>query len=158
MGRETVRGFVKFIGFEREAEAIEWAKARIGIAGPTGFCRAMSAVTADDQFAFVVVLSGFVPGNIDMHTASAAGDGWISPKATVRMFNAIFHYAFDEHKANRVTGLVRASNIAARQFDEHIGFQLEGVMRKAICGEDLYIYGFLAEEFNQHKWFRSSNG
>jgi len=149
---------MKFIGFEREQEAIEWAKTRIGITQSVGLCRAMSAVDSNGEFALVVVISNFVPGNMDMHTAAKPGADWASPKAIVRMFNELFWYAFEYHKAMRVTGLVRASNTAARRFDEHLGFKLEGIMRKAIDGEDLCIYGFLAEEFKQHRWFRSRNG
>ena len=54
----------------------------------------------------------------------------------------------------RVTGLVRAKNLAARRFDEHIGFELEGIMRKAFIDDDLCVYGFLRENFESHKWRR----
>lgn len=64
---------MKFIGFEREMEAIEWAKKRIDIEGDVGFCRAMSTVDGNDDFALVIVFSNFSKRNVDMHTAAVAG-------------------------------------------------------------------------------------
>jgi hypothetical protein len=146
---------MKFIGFERELEAIEWAKAILGIAQPTGFCRAFSAVNAEDDFVFVVVLSNFTNDGADMHTASFGNGKWATPDETIKMFNAVFGYAFEHLKMMRITGLVAASNAKARKFDEHLGFVLEGTMRKALRGEDLCIYGFLAEDYFSHPWYRS---
>jgi hypothetical protein len=145
---------LRFIGFDREHEAVDWAKSVLGIYGPTGFTRCLSAVDANDQFVFVTVLSGFSRYNIDMHTAAVPGAQWASPKAAIQMFNGVFGYAFEKHKVERVTGLVAASNHKAREFDEHLGFKLEGVMRKAFNGEDLCIYGFLKEDFENHRWRR----
>lgn len=146
---------MKFIGFDREEEALVWAKSRLGISGPTGFCRAMSATDATGKFLLVVVLSNFTPTNIDMHTAAAEGGRWATPKAIVQMFNALFHYAFTTLRARRVTGLVRAGNTAAQRFDEHLGFAREGIMREAFPdGEDLILYGFLKSDFASHKWWR----
>lgn len=147
---------MKFIGFEREQEAITWAKEKLGIEGPTGLCRAMSAVNDAGELVFVVVMSNFVPRNVDMHTAAVPGARWASEYEGIKMFNALFHYAFDFLGAARVTGLVRAKNRRARKFDESLGFKLEGVMRKAFHDDDLCIYGFLKEDFECHKWYRSA--
>ena len=145
---------MRFIGFEREEEAVTWAKRVIGIESPVGLCRALSAVDSNGDFAFVVVLSNFTNRNIDMHTAAVEGATWASPKAAIRMFNSVFKYAFEHLKAVRVTGLVRSKNNAARKFDEHLGFKLEGVMRKAFTDDDLCVYGFLDEDFLNHPWRR----
>lgn len=143
---------MKFIGFDREDEALEWAKKRIGIDGPTGFARAMSAVDSKGEFAFVVVLSNFTPRNIDMHTAAVEGATWASPREGLKLFNKVFRYAFIELGAVRVTGLVRAKNQKARLFDEHLGFKLEGIMKEAFEDDDLCIYGFLKSDFEKHRW------
>ena len=147
---------MKFIGFDREEDAIVWAKEVLGIENPTGFCRALSAVDTDGRFAFVVVLSNFSKRNIDMHTAAICGAQWASPKEAVRMFNGVFNYAFEQLRASRVTGLVKAGNAGARRFDEHLGFKLEGTMREAFDGDDLCVYGFLASEYRAHPWYRSN--
>jgi len=147
---------MRYIGFEREEEAVEWAKKIIGIEGPTGFCRAVSAVDKDQNFVFVVVLSNFTALNVDMHTAALPGASWARPRESLKMFNELFGYFFNQLKIQRVTGLVRFRNIAARQFDEHLGFKLEGIMRRAFVDDDLCIYGFLKEDFNSHKWRRGN--
>lgn len=143
---------MKFIGFDREDEAIEWAKSRIGIDSPVGFCRAVSAVDSSGDLVFVVVLSNFTPRNIDMHIASVDGAKWASPREGLKLFNTVFHYAFDKLGAVRVTGLVRSKNQVARQFDEHLGFKLEGIMKNVFEDDDLCIYGFLKEDFEKHRW------
>ncbi len=146
---------MKFIGFDREEDAILWAKDVLGIENPTGFCRALSAVDSEGRFAFVVILSNFTKRNIDMHTAAVCGAQWASPRETLRMFNGVFDYAFVRLKAARVTGLVKSKNEDARRFDEHLGFKLEGVMRAAFDDDDLCIYGFLADDYKSHPWYRS---
>jgi len=147
---------MKVIGFNREDEALKWAKSRLGLTEDVGFCRVLSAVDFNDSFVLTVVLSNFVKGNIDMHVAAAPGGQWARPKAIIEMFNSVFHYAFTRHNADRVTGLVPADNLEARRFDEHLGFKLEGLMRKALNGKDLCIYGFLREEFETHPWYRGA--
>lgn len=145
---------MRYIGFEREAEAVEWAKGVLGIEGVTGFARAVSAVDEQGNFVFVVVLSNFSALNVDMHTAAVPGANWASPREAITMFNDLFSFVFNRLKLQRVTGLVRAKNLAARRFDEHIGFELEGIMRKAFIDDDLCVYGFLRENFESHKWRR----
>jgi hypothetical protein len=145
---------MKYIGVEREEEAIDWAKSVLKIENPVGFCRALSAVDSNGDFLFVVVLSNFTETNVDMHTAAVEGAEWASPKEAIRMFRSVFEFAFERFQVLRVTGLVRSKNTAARRFDEHIGFKLEGVMRRAFKDDDLCIYGFLVEDFYSHNWYR----
>lgn len=147
---------MKYIGFDREEEALLWAKQVLGITEETGFCRAMSAVDSTNNLCFVVVLSNFSPRNIDMHTAARPGRAWATARATVEMFNGVFGYAFDHLRAHRVTGLVRSTNQDAICFDEHLGFTHEGTMRQAYPDADLLLYGFLASEFHSHKWHRKA--
>lgn len=145
---------MRYIGFEREVEAVEWAKDVLKIEGVTGFARALSAVDEAGEFVFVVVLSNFSPLNVDMHTAAIPGSIWARPREGVKMFNEMFDYVFNVLGVQRVTGLVRAKNAAARRFDEHLGFELEGIMRRAFKDDDLCVYGFLRENFESHAWRR----
>ena len=147
---------MKFVGFDREEDAIRWVKRTIGIQAPTGFCRALSCVDDAGEFVFVVVLSNFGGANVDLHTAAVPGARWATPRAFLAIFNATFDYTFNTLGAKRVTGLVRADNAAARQFDEHIGFELEGRMRQAFPdGTDCLIYGFLKSDYEKHPLRRS---
>lgn len=144
---------MRFIGFDREDEAIEWAKSVIGVK-VAGLCRALSCVDASGRFAMVVVLSNFSPLNIDVHVASPTGRKWATPKGFIEIFNAVFHYIFDQLGAVRATALIKSTNIRARQFVEHLQFKLEGVMRKSFETDDLCIYGLLDSEFYAHPWRR----
>jgi len=144
---------MKFIGFDREDEAIAWAKQRIGIDGPTGFARALSAVDDSGAFVLVVVMSNFSPRNIDTQVAGLDGGTSFSPKAIVKMFNGIFNYIFMELGAVRTTGLIRSKNAASRRFVEHLGYKLEGIMRESFEDDDLCVYGFLKKDFSEHRWY-----
>lgn len=143
---------MKFIGFDREDEAIEWSKKVIGIDASTGFCRAVTAVDNEDNIVFVVVLSNFSDRNIDMQIAAVPGAKWASPREGLKLFRAVFEYAFDKLGAVRVTGLIRGKNAASRRFSEHLGFKLEGIMRESFDDDDLCVYGFLKKDFKEHRW------
>ena len=147
---------MRIIGFNREEEAEKWAKKIINTADVVGFCRVMSAVDENDEFVCAVVFTNFSSRNIDVNVALS--NKFDSPKETVRLFNAVFSYVFDQLKASRVTGLIRGKNEASKNFVEHLGFKLEGIMRKSFVDDDLHIYGFLAEEYYTHKWCRGNNG
>ena len=78
----------------------------------------------------------------------------VTPRGIIRMFNDVFGYVFNTLQAARVTGLLRGKNEEAKRINEHFGFKLEGVMRKAFDNDDLHIYGFLAEDYRSHAWYR----
>lgn len=139
------------IGFDREREAIQWCRSIIGLEGAHGFCRAVS-VQDDEGFLVVVVLSNFSGRNIDLHIAARPGVKWAKPRLAKELFHVVFSYIFEKHNAARVTGLIKSQNVACRRFVEHLGFKLEGVMRKAFKDDDLAVYGFLSEEFATHPW------
>lgn len=144
---------MRFIGFEREEEAEAWARDRIQAPRDPGFFRAISSVDENDEFVCVVVITNFSQTNVDMNIAMEAKK--MRPKATIQMFNEVFGTVFNKLRVTRVTGLVHGENKKAKKINEHFGFKLEGVMRKAFNGDDLSIYGFLAEEFNSHPWRRA---
>lgn len=144
---------MRYIGFEREEEAESWARQRIQIKGMPGFFRAASAVDKNDEFVCVVVMTNFTSRNVDLSIAIDAKK--MLPKGTILMFNEIFGFVFDKLRADRVTGLVHGENEQAKKINEHFGFKLEGVMRKAFEGADMSIYGFLAEEYHSHPWRRA---
>lgn len=145
---------MNFIGFEREDEAHEWAKTRLGIERNPPFFRALSAVDEKGDFVCVVVLTNFSAMNVDVNIAIS---GKFTPVAMVDMFNAVFSLIFDILHAERATGLTGGKNKLAQNIIERFGFKKEGVMRNAFKrDEDLVLYGFLAEEYHKHKWFRNN--
>jgi RimJ/RimL family protein N-acetyltransferase len=143
---------MRFIGFEREDEAEAWARAKLELENSPAFFRAMSAVDENDEFVCVVVMTNFTQRNIDL--SIVIGGKGLMPKGMVVMFNEVFGFVFDKLHVARVTGLLRGKNTQAKKINEHFGFKLEGVMRKSFIDDDLHIYGFLAEDYHSHVWYR----
>ena len=140
------------IGFDREEDAELWARQKLDITTTPSFFRAMSAVDDNGDFVCVVVFSNFSMRNIDLSIVMEKKK--VTPRGIIRMFNDVFGYVFNTLKAARVTGLLRGKNEEAKRINEHFGFKLEGVMRKAFDNDDLHIYGFLAEDYRSHAWYR----
>jgi RimJ/RimL family protein N-acetyltransferase len=143
---------MRFIGFEREDEAEAWARAKLELENSPAFFRAMSAVDENDEFVCVVVMTNFTQRNIDL--SIVIGGKGLMPKGMLVMFNEVFGFVFDKLHVARVTGLLRGKNTQAKKINEHFGFKLEGVMRKSFIDDDLHIYGFLAEDYHSHVWYR----
>lgn len=143
---------MRFVGFEREEEAEAWARARLELEDAPEFFRTLAAVDENDEFVCVVVMTNFTSRNIDL--SIVIDHRKVTPKGTIEMFNEVFGFVFDKLHAARVTGLLRGKNRRAKKLNEHFGFKLEGVMRKAFADDDLHIYGFLAEDYHSHVWYR----
>ena len=143
---------MRYIGFEREEEAEQWARNKLNLPNPPEFFRAAAAVDAAGEFVCVVVMTNFTPRNVDLNIAIDKTK--VRPKETIVMFNGIFGFLFDQLGVARVTGLLRGKNEDARRINERFGFRLEGIMRKAFPDDDLHVYGFLADEYRAHAWHR----
>ena len=91
----------------------------------------------DGELVAGVVYEGYNGKNIWMHVAAIPGARWMS-----RMYlHAVFAYPFGVCGCNRVSGYVNESNLAARRFDEHLGFEVEARLRGAACnGGDVLLY------------------
>jgi RimJ/RimL family protein N-acetyltransferase len=90
-----------------------------------------------------VVFNMQAGANILMHVASDGSRHWMTPAYMA----ACFRYPFIQAGCGRITGLVRADNIEAQRFDEHLGFKREGQLRAACTdGTDLIVYGMLKSE------------
>ncbi|UUX38885.1 GNAT family N-acetyltransferase [Burkholderia contaminans] len=82
-------------------------------------------------------------GSVLMHVASDGSRQWMTPSYLA----ACFRYPFLQLECRRVTGLVRADNMDAQRFDEHLGFRREGLIRQGCTdGTDMILYGMLASE------------
>ena len=143
---------MKILRFERNDEAVAWAKKTIGIDGMSGDVTSVSLLDDDDQFLAVTVFSAYTGTNIDMHIAARPKSHWLSRS----FFNASFELPFLVLEVPRVTGLIRAENLDAQRFVSRLGFQYEGRMRKAFPdGGDLVLYGLLREEYLKHPWSKN---
>ena len=81
----------------------------------------------------------------DIQITCAGEPGWVS-RRTLRQ---AFAYPFEQLNCRRVTCVAHRKNKYMRSYLLRMGFQLEGVKRKALNGSDLMIYGLLKEE---QKW------
>lgn len=90
----------------------------------------------------VVVLHDLSPPNVFLSWA-ATTPRWMTKGAIF----AIYNWAYNQLRCERITGLVEKNNKRARKVDEGLGMKLEGVLRKASpTGQDLMIYGLLRKE------------
>ena len=90
----------------------------------------------DGQIIAGIVYDNWNPANVCMHVAARPGVNWVS-RALLRL---VFGYAFEGLGCKRVTGIVPASNKAARRFDEHLGFKLEARLKDAAVDGDMLLY------------------
>lgn len=79
--------------------------------------------------------------NVFMHVAGE-GKHWLTRK----FLWICFDYPFNQLKLRRVTGVVPSSNLAARRFDEHLGFRLEAALKDAHPDGDLLVYSMTREQ------------
>ena len=137
---------MRYIGYQDEEKAEKWASKHLGVKSSPEVFRALSSVNEKGDFACVILLTNFTKRNIDVNIVA---DCFLTPKSTIMMFNGLFQMVFDELKAVRSTALIASSNVACQKFVEQIGFQKEGIMRKAYNDdEDMHLYGFLENEYN----------
>lgn len=96
----------------------------------------------DGELIAGVLYEGFNGVNVWMHVATSPGKKW-----TMEYLRYCFYYPFVEMGCKRVSGYVEASNLAARRFDEHLGFRQEAVLRGAAAdGGDVILYVMRREE------------
>jgi RimJ/RimL family protein N-acetyltransferase len=91
----------------------------------------------DGQVIAAVVYDWISDTNMFMHVAAEPGSRWM----TREFLYWAFHYPFEQQRVSRVSGWVDANNVAARRFDEHLGFKLEATLKGAgTQGQDACIY------------------
>lgn len=94
-------------------------------------------IERDEKLVGGVLYDSYSTHNIFMHVAGTDGMQW----ATKTFVKAAFGYPFNQLKCSRVSGWVEASNLKARQLDEHLGFKPEAVLEGAARdGGDVIIY------------------
>lgn len=87
-----------------------------------------------------VLYDSFNRSSIRMHVA---GEGmWAKPW----FVKTCFDYPFNKLGVKKVIGLVDETNMAARRFDEHLGFVLEATIKDAAPKGDLMIYTMTREQ------------
>ncbi len=93
----------------------------------------------------VVIFTNRRQHSVEMAVAGAGR--WLSRA----LLHWIFHYAFVQVGVGRVTAIVRGDNARALSFNEHVGFQQEGLLRGAYGDQDMVVMGMLRPECH---WIR----
>lgn len=97
----------------------------------------------DGKLVAGVVYEGFNGHNVWIHLAGLPGRRWLNRE----FLRAAFCYPFVQCGVQRLSGYVNASNLDARRFDEHIGFQEEARLHGAAPdGGDVIIYVMQKED------------
>ena len=133
---------MKTVIYGQGQRVIDWVAPRVD-EGPSEFAGAKAiGIEQDGELIGGVLYTHFTGASVSMHVAGE-GKRWMTRDFLWRAFA----YPFVQLRCRRVTGLVRADNIAAQRFDEHLGFRREGLIREATDdGCDLVVYGMLKRE------------
>ena len=94
------------------------------------------ALTEGGEILAVAAFDNYNKANINMHIAAVPGKSWLNRE----FLWYCFFYPFEQLKVRRVTGIVAASNLQARKFDENLGFTLEATLKDAHPDGDLLVY------------------
>lgn len=98
-----------------------WAIEHIGIEGFRPDAKAIG-LEREGNLVAVVVFDNFSTCDAYMHIASDGTRRWMNKSLLL----AAFAYPFIQLKLKRLTGLVLETNENALNFDQHIGFEIEG--------------------------------
>jgi len=122
--------------YGQEDRLLPWASARIGIPRfrRDAYCLGLEK---DGELVAVVVYDCFSECDCNMHIASDGTGRWMNKSLLL----AAFAYPFGQLGLRRVTGMVPASNQAALDFDENLGFEREGYHKHALPDGDMISLG-----------------
>lgn len=127
--------------FDRERVGA-WAAARIPYVDTWGAWYQAIGLERDGEIVAACVYTDQIGTGITMNVAIDCGGKWMTREA----LRAVFRYPFRQLGCRRVTALIAAHNAASRRITEKLGFRQEGVLRAAVPGDDLIVYGMLREE------------
>ena len=132
---------MKQVVYSPTNEMLGWATDRGGIKFRDD--AAAIGVRSDEGLHGVVVFDSFTTTGCWVSVVSDGGRKWITRELIIR----VFAYPFIQLDYPRLNSFVSVNNADAIRFNEHFGFQREGVLREAgEKGEDLIVYGMLRRE------------
>lgn len=126
--------------YGNEDRLLPWALERIGLSGFRRDAYTLG-LERDGEIVAVVVFDGFSECDCNMHIASDGTGRWMNKSLLL----SAFAYPFIQLNLRRVTGLVPAKNNKALEFDQNIGFTVEGKHPHALPDDDLISLGLLRE-------------
>lgn len=132
---------MKDVVYSPTDEMLSWATERGGIRFRDD--AAAIGVRSDEGLHGVIVFDSFTTTGCWVSVVSDGGRKWITRELIIR----VFAYPFIQLDYPRLNSFVSVNNADAIRFNEHFGFQREGILREAgEKGEDLIVYGMLRRE------------
>lgn len=116
------------------ARVADWVAQRVGCSVHTWAGYVGIGLEQNGDLIAGVVIEGYNGVNAYIHVAGV-GRQWLNRA----MLFTVFDYAFHQLGLRRLTGIVAADNVDALRFDQHLGFEVEAVMRDAVPSGDAYI-------------------
>ncbi|CAB5220132.1 hypothetical protein UFOVP232_58 [uncultured Caudovirales phage] len=110
-----------------------WVARKVGQGGDWGGFNAFG-ITQGDEVIAGVVINNYNGANATCHIAIAKHTRMIFP-----LFEAVCGYAFRQCGLKRLTGMVPSNEPHIIQFDKHLGFEEEFVMKDGAPGADMHI-------------------
>jgi len=136
----TGRNVVSQVYFGDSARVKEWMSQRLQhpLANEA---HTTIALVEGERIRGAVWLEGYNGVSISIHVAGE-GRHW----ATKKYLTSVFHYVFDVLKCKKLLGTVLESNLAARRFDEGLGFKIEAFIKDVAPDGGLIIYSMTREQ------------
>lgn len=119
--------------YDQKERVGEWLAKMVDHRASWGDFYAMGVVSGDDIIAGVVV-NNFNGANATCHIAIAQQTKMIIP-----LFEAVCDYAFRQCGLKRLTGMVPSNEPHILEFDKHLGFEEEFVMKDGAPGADMHV-------------------
>ena len=126
---------------DHQETLLGWAASRMGYALPED-SKAIAVVDQDGAILAVAWLNHFHDQGAWAHIAAEEGVRW----ANRRTLASIFYMPFEFFGLERITARVAADNRRSQNLARGLGFTLEGRERQALNGQDVLIFGMLADE------------
>lgn len=112
----------------------EWVSERVGHVGSWGDFYAMGAIDQYGEIVAGVVVNNYNGANATCHIAIDR-----KTKSIIHLFRGVCDYAFNQCKLKRLTGMVPTDERATIEFDKHLGFVEEFVMKDGAPGADMMV-------------------
>ena len=119
--------------FDQKERIGAWVAQKVGQAADWGSFYAMGIVDGDDVIAGVVV-NNYNGANATCHVAIER-----KSKLLISLFESVADYAFNHAKLKRLTGMVPSNEPHILNFDKHLGFEEEFVMKDGAPGADMHV-------------------
>jgi hypothetical protein len=123
----------KSVVFDQSDRVGQWVADRVNQRGGWGPFYAMG-VEQDGEIVAGVVINNFNGANATCHIAIDR-----RTRLIVDLFRFVCDYAFNQCRLKRLTGMVPTNEPHIIEFDKHLGFEEEFVMKDGAPGADMMV-------------------